>query len=255
MYNIKTQYQYREDINEAYDNILLDIINPLWDKVEDILNAPLETLFAMLPNLALFIGNDGLCQILDNLLTPISALVDAIKPIVDLNTLLPALLKALKVDLNSILGKIGVTNFSLDIYDLNATLKPLLGGDAIIPLVNNILGLIKIKGAPLGIKLNDVDWLKLASHGKVITDTSQAATYGARIYVEGDSSETLIAVLGYLIETVNTGDNFKNISDLITGLVGGNETVSGVVNQVLPVLKGDTDTVIASLVDLLQTMA
>ena len=240
MYNIKTQYQYRKDINEAYDNILLDIINPLWDKVEDILNAPLETLFAMLPNLALFIGNDGLCQILDNLLTPISALVDAIKPI---------------VDLNSILGKIGVTNFSLDIYDLNATLKPLLGGDAIIPLVNNILGLIKIKGAPLGIKLNDVDWLKLASHGKVITDTSQAATYGARIYVEGDSSETLIAVLGYLIETVNTGDNFKNISDLITGLVGGNETVSGVVNQVLPVLKGDTDTVIASLVDLLQTMA
>ena len=255
MYNIKTQYQYREDINEAYDNILLDIINPLWDKVEDILNAPLETLFAMLPNLALFIGNDGLCQILDNLLTPISALVDAIKPIVDLNTLLPALLKALKVDLNAILGKIGVTNFSLDIYDLNATLKPLLGGDAIIPLVNNILGLIKIKGAPLGIKLNDVDWLKLASHGKVITDTSQAATYGARIYVEGDSSETLIAVLGYLIETVNTGDNFKNISDLITGLVGGNETVSGVVNQVLPVLQGDTDTVIASLVDLLQTMA
>lgn len=255
MYNIKTQYQYREDINEAYDNILLDIINPLWDKVEDILNAPLETLFAMLPNLALFIGNDGLCQILDNLLTPISALVDAIKPIVDLNTLLPALLKALKVDLNALLGKIGVTNFSLDIYDLNATLKPLLGGDAIIPLVNNILGLIKIKGAPLGIKLNDVDWLKLASHGKVITDTSQAATYGARIYVEGDSSETLIAVLGYLIETVNTGDNFKNISDLITGLVGGNETVSGVVNQVLPVLKGDTDTVIASLVDLLQTMA
>ena len=255
MYNIKTQYQYREDINEAYDNILLDIINPLWDKVEDILNAPLETLFAMLPNLALFIGNDGLCQILDNLLTPISALVDAIKPIVDLNTLLPALLKALKVDLNALLGKIGVTNFSLDIYDLNATLKPLLGGDAIIPLVNNILGLIKIKGAPLGIKLNDVDWLKLASHGKVITDTSQAATYGARIYVEGDSSETLIAVLGYLIETVNTGDNFKNISDLIPGLVGGNETVSGVVNQVLPVIKGDTDTVIASLVDLLQTMA
>ena len=255
MYNIKTQYQYRKDINEAYDNILLDIINPLWDKVEDILNAPLETLFAMLPNLALFIGNDGLCQILDNLLTPISALVDAIKPIVDLNTLLPALLKALKVDLNAVLGKIGVTNFSLDIYDLNATLKPLLGGDAIIPLVNNILGLIKIKGTPLGIKLNDVDWLKLASHGKVITDTSQAATYGARIYIEGDSSETLIAVLGYLIETVNTGDNFKNISDLITGLVGGNETVSGVVNQVLPVLQGDTDTVIASLVDLLQTMA
>ena len=115
--------------------------------------------------------------------------------------------------------------------------------------------MIKIKGAPLGIKLNDINWLQLASHGKVITDASQAATYGTRIYVKGNSSETLIAVLSYLIETVNAGDNFKKISSLVTGLVGGNETVSGVVDQVLPVLKGDTDTVIASLVDLLQTMA
>ena len=61
MYNVKTQYQYREDMKKAYDNVLLDIINPIWDKVEDILNAPLETLFEMLPNLALFIGNNGLC--------------------------------------------------------------------------------------------------------------------------------------------------------------------------------------------------
>ena len=255
MYNVKTQYQYREDMKKAYDNVLLDIINPIWDKVEDILNAPLETLFEMLPNLALFIGNNGLCQILDNLLTPISALIDAVKPVVDLNTLLPALLKALKVDLNSLLGKIGVSNFKLDIYDINATLKPLLGADAIVPLLNNILGMIKIKGTPLGIKLNDINWLQLASHGKVITDASQAATYGTRIYVKGNSSETLIAVLSYLIETVNAGDNFKKISSLVTGLVGGNETVSGVVDQVLPVLKGDTDTVIASLVDLLQTMS
>ena len=255
MYNVKTQYQYREDMKKAYDNVLLDIINPIWDKVEDILNAPLETLFEMLPNLALFIGNNGLCQILDNLLTPISALIDAVKPVVDLNTLLPALLKALKVDLNSLLGKIGVSNFKLDIYDINATLKPLLGADAIVPLLNNVLGMIKIKGTPLGIKLNVINWLQLASHGKVITDASQAATYGTRIYVKGNSSETLIAVLSYLIETVNAGDNFKKISSLVTGLVGGNETVSGVVDQVLPVLKGDTDTVIASLVDLLQTMA
>ena len=257
MYNIKTQYQYRQDIKEAYDNILLDIINPLWDKVEDILSAPLETLFAILPNLALFIGNDGLCQIIDNLLTPVSALVDAIKPVVNLNDLLTAVLSALNVDLNSTLAKIGITNFSLDIYNLNATLKPLLGGDAIIPLVNNLLGLIKIGGQPLGLKLNDVNWLQLASHGKTIVSASQAATYGARIYVEGDSSETLIAVLRYLIETVNAGDNFDKINNLIGGLLGdgSNSTVSDVVNQVLGMLQGDTDKVIADLVDLLQTLA
>ncbi len=257
MYNIKTQYQYREDIIEAYDNILLDIINPLWDKIEDLLNAPLQTLAAMVPNLALFIGNDGLCQIIDNMLTPVSALVDAIKPVVDLNDLLDVVFDALNVDLGSLLGKIGITNFSLDIYDLNATLKPLLSGDAIIPLLNNILGIIKIGGQPLGLKLNDVDWLQLASHGKTIVSASQAATYGSRIYVEGDSSETLIAVLRYLIETINAGDNFDKISSLIGGLLGDgvSDSVSNVINQVLGALQGDTDKVIASLVDLLQMLA
>lgn len=257
MYNIKTQYQYREDINKEYDAILLDIINPIWDKVEDILNAPIQTLMAVVPNLALFIGNDGLCQIIDNLLTPVSALVDALRPIVDLNDLLGALLPALGVNLNSLLGKIGITNFKLDIYDLNKTLKQVLGGDAIIPLVNNILGIIKIGGTPLGLKLNAVDWLQLASHGTTIVSASQAATYGSRIFVEGDSSETLIAFLRYLINTINAGDNFDKISSLIGGLLGDNvaDNVSDIISQVLGMLQGDTDEVISSLVELLQTLA
>ena len=123
--------------------------------------------------------------------------------------------------------------------------------------MNNLLGLIKIGGQPLGLKLNDVNWLQLASHGKTVVSASQAATYGARIYVEGDSSETLIAVLRYLIQTVNTGDNFDKINGLIGGLLGdgSNATVSDVVNQVLGMLQGDTDKVIADLVDLLQTLA
>lgn len=256
-YNVKTQYQYREDIKNEYDAILLDVINPIWDKVEDILNAPLQTLTSMLPNLALLIGNDGLCQILDNLLTPVSALLDAIRPVVDLNTLLPALLSALKVDLNSLLGKIGIKDFKLDIYDINATLKQVLAGDKIIPLVNNILGIIKIKGTPLGIKLNDVDWLQLASHGKTIVGASQAATFGPRIYVEGDSSETLIAVLRYLIDTVNTGNNFDVISSLIGSLLGDNvsDSISDVIGNVLAVLQGDTDEVISKLVELLEMLA
>ncbi|MCM1114703.1 MAG: hypothetical protein NC397_04320 [Clostridium sp.] len=256
-YNIKTQYQYRQDINKEYDAILLDIINPLWDKVEDLLNAPLQTLTSMVPNLALFIGNDGLCQIIDNLLAPISALADSIRPIVDLNDLLDTLFKALNVDLNSILSKIGVTNFSLDVYNLGDTLKPILSGDAIVPLLNSVLGLIKIGGNPLGLKLNAIDWLQLASHGKTIVSASQAATYGSRIFVEGDSSETLIAVLRYLIETVNAGDNFSKISGLIGGLLGDSvdDSISDVINNVLEILQGDTDEVISELVNLLQTLA
>lgn len=256
MYNIKTQYQYRQDIIEEYDAILLDIINPIWDLVEDVLNAPLQTVAAIVPNLALFLGNDGLCQVIDNLLTPVSALVDAIRPVVDLNDLLTTLFDALDVDINGLLAKIGVTNFSLDIYDLNKTLKPILSGDALIPLINNILGMIDINGTKLDLKLNPVDWLQLASHGTTVVSASQAATYGSRVFVQGDSSETLIAVLRYLIDTVNTGDNLDKVSALIGGLLGDgvDDNVSGIITQVLGMLEGETDTVISSLVELLQTL-
>lgn len=256
-YNIKTQYQYREDINKAYDNILLDIVNSLWDKVEDILNAPLQTLMSMLPNLALFIANDGLLQLIENLFTPVSALLDALKPIVNVNTVLTQVFKAFKVDLNGLLAKVGLKlDLNIDLYDLTAMLKPIIGADNIVPLLNQVLGMIKIKGTPLGLELMDIDWFQLASHGKVMTDASQAATYGTRVFVKGDASETLIAVLRYLVEVVNYKDNYSTLTSLVGSLIGGsdNSSITDVVGTVLNMLKGDTDDVIGELCNLLQQL-
>ncbi len=257
-YNVKTQYQYRQDINKAYDNILLDIINPIWDKVEDILSAPLQTLMAMLPNLALFIANDGLLQLIENLFTPISALLDALKPIVDVNVVLDKVFDMLGFDLNKTLAKTGLSlNLDIDVYDLTAMLKPIIGVDNIVPLLNQVLGIIKIKGTPLGLELMDIDWFQLASHGEYIKEASQAATYGERIYVKGDASETLIALLRYLVETINYKDNYNTVSSLIGSLIGGsdNETITGTVNQVLGLLQGDTDEVISQLCEVLKTFS
>ena len=256
-YNIKTQYQYREDISKAYDNILLDIVNSLWDKVEDILNAPLQTLMSMLPNLALFIANDGLLQLIENLFTPVSALLDALKPIVNVNTVLTQVFKAFKVDLNGLLAKVGLKlDLNIDLYDLTAMLKPIIGVDNIVPLLNQVLGMIKIKGKPLGLELMDIDWFQLASHGKVMTDASQAATYGTRVFVKGDASETLIAVLRYLVEVVNYKDNYNTVASLVGSLIGGsdNSSITDVVGTVLNMLKGDTDKVIGELCNLLQQL-
>lgn len=254
-YNIRTQYQYREDCFEAYDSVLLDIINPLWDKVEDILNAPIEMLADILPNLSLFFANNGLLQIIDNLLTPISALLNALKPIVNINDLLDAL----GVDLNALIAKAGLNlNIKLDIYDLKSTLEPLIGAENVVGLLNTILGIIKIGGASLGIELPEIDWYKLASHGEVILDaTSQVATYGSRIYVQSDQDETLIAVLRFLIDTINYKGNYDAIVGLIGGLLGDgvSDSVSDVIGEVLGMLQGDSDEVIAQLVDLLQSIA
>jgi len=255
LYNIKTQYQYRQDMSKEYDAILLDILNPLLDKVEDILNAPIQMLCDILPNLSLFFANDGLLQLIDNLLLPISALLDSLKPIVDVNDLL----KALGLDIEKELSKLGlaVKGFKFDIYDLSATLKPLIGADNIVSLLNKVLGLIKVGGSPLGIELMPIDWFQLASHGELITDeASQAATFGARMYVKADQSEVLIAVLRYLINTINYKDNFNTISNLIGGLLGNaSDSVSDMISKVLGMLTGDTDEVISSLCELLKTLA
>lgn len=252
-YNIKTQYDYRMDMSKEYDAILIDILNPILDKVEDVLNAPVQMLADILPNLSLFFANDGLLQIIDNLLTPVSALLDALKPIVNVNSVL----KVLGFNLNSILAKIGIkTNVNLDIYNLKATLAPLISADNVVSLLNGILGTIKIGGKSLGIVLPEIDWFTLASHGTVVRTTSQAAIFGERIMVQSDQDETLIAVLRFLINTINYKDNYNAIVGLVGGLLGGaNDTVSGVVDQVLGMLQGDADTVIANLVELLQTLA
>ena len=255
LYNIKTQYQYRQDMSKEYDAILLDILNPLLDKVEDILNAPIEMICDILPNLSLFFANDGLLQLIDNLLLPITALLDSLKPIVDVNDLL----KAVGLDIEKEIGKLGIApkGFKFDIYNLSGTLKPLIGADNIVSLLNSVLGLIKIGGSPLGIKLMPIDWYQLASHGELITnEASQAATFGSRMYVKADQSEVLIAVLRYLINTVNYENNFDTISNLIGGLLSNaSDSVSDIISQVLGMLTGETDEVISSLCELLQTLA
>lgn len=252
-YNIKTQYDYRMDISKNYDALLLDILNPILDKVEDLLNAPVEMLADILPNLSLFFANDGLLQILDNLLTPVSAILDAVKPIINVNSLL----KVLGVNLNSLLSKIGVkTNVTVNVYDLKATLLPLIGADNVVSLLNGILGTVKIGGKSLGIELPNIDWLQLASHGEVEKIPSQAATFGERIVVKADQDETLIAVLRFLINTINYKGNYGAIVSLVGGLLGGaSDSISGVVSQVLGMLQGDADSVIESLVELLQQLA
>lgn len=254
-YNIKTQYQYRQDMSKEYDYILIDILNPLLDKVEDLLNAPIQTLADMLPNLALFFANDGLLQIIENLLTPINALLDALQPIADVNDILATA----GLDIEGELRKLGLvgSNYTFDIYDLAASLRPLIGKDNIVSLLNKVLGMIEVNGAPLGIELMPIDWYQLASHGEVIVDeASQASTHGKRIYVDADPNEVLIAVLRYLVETINYKDNYNIISNLIGGLIGGaDDSISDVIDTVLGLLTGETDQVISDLCGLLQTLA
>ena len=59
-----------------------------------------------------------------------------------------------------------------------------------------------------------------------------------------------------MIDTINYKNNYDTIVNLVSGLLGGaGDSISGVIDQVLGMLKGDSDTVIESLVELLQSFA
>lgn len=244
LYNIKTQYQYREDIaTKGYDYILLDILNPLFDKVEDLLYAPIQTLSGMLPNLAYFFANGGLLQMVDNLVTPITALLDTLSPIVDVNDLLAEL-------------GVNINGQALDLYHISSILEPYVAPDKVVPLLNSLLQSLDINGTKLNITLLDIDWYQLASHGELVREPSQAATYGIRSYVKADEAETLIAVLRYLVAVIQDERNLDNIIGLVNGLVGDNSTVSGIVSQVISTISTSPgDEFIAQIGDLLATIA
>lgn len=244
LYNIKTQYQYREDIaTKGYDYILLDILNPLFDKVEDLLYAPIQTLSGMLPNLAYFFANGGLLQMVDNLVTPVTALLDTLSPIVDVNDLLAEL-------------GVSINGQAIDLYHISSILEPYVAPDKVVPLLNSLLQSLDINGTKLNITLLDIDWYQLASHGELVREPSQAATYGIRSYVKADEAETLIAVLRYLVAVIQDERNLDNIIGLVNGLVGDNSTVSGIVSQVISTISTSPgDEFIAQIGDLLATIA
>lgn len=59
-----------------------------------------------------------------------------------------------------------------------------------------------------------------------------------------------------MIDTINYKGNYDIIVKLIGGLIGGADSgISDTISQVLGMVKGDSDTVIKKLVDLLQSLA
>ena len=226
---IKDYNTYLKEYKQSKDNLIINILNPLFNFVDKLANAPLDVLTSVLPNLAYFFANGGLLQLVDNLTTPVTALLDTLKPIVNVNDIL----KQLNVKIG---GKY------IDVYHISDILKPYVKPEKVVPMINDLLATTKIDGKPIGIKLNDIDWFQLASHGELVSEASQAATIGIRTYVKADQAETLIAVLRYLINTIQTGDNLDKIKELVTGLVGDNDSVAGILSTVFDMFaqyKGD----------------
>ena len=127
--------------------------------VDTLLDKPFDTLTSVLPNLAYFIDNNGIGQLLDNLLAPVTNILKTAKSAgVDVD-------KILSMVLGKDLGKVVTNALKVKGVKLNiklANLKSCNIQDIVVPLLNSLL-------KKTGIKLPEFKWSTIASHGKVVT--------------------------------------------------------------------------------------
>ena len=213
--NLVSPKQYAKDANS--DRLITDILNPLLDKVEQILDSPVKSLSEMLPNLAYFVYNGGVKASVENLIAPVTRILKEIDPIYSVN-----------IDLSM-----------LDNIDIDS-------------LVNTLIKDVKVGGKPLGIKISDIDLEKLAGRGNIVTYLSARTYNGNRMQakrIDADKSAVFISVLRYLVENIKY--NLDAINNLISGL-DIPDNIAGIINQVLTALTTeDVDSVIEMLMDLL----
>jgi len=79
---IKTAEAYYADIKKDEDALILDIILPLFDKLDEILKDPATQAMELLPNICYFINSKGLDTCWKNLLHPVYGLLETLKPMI-----------------------------------------------------------------------------------------------------------------------------------------------------------------------------
>ncbi len=98
--DIKTYEKYKKTADT--DRVMKDILNPVFDLVDDICEKPVDTLTEKLPNIIYFINSGSLEVCLGNLLLPVTSFTNNLSGIYEVNMDMSALTSEL--DLNNLLG-------------------------------------------------------------------------------------------------------------------------------------------------------
>ena len=110
--HIKTLAEYKADIAANPNNMLVDILNPLLDFVDEALADPLNVILGRIPAIVYFINSKAADRMVKNLLSPVYQVLNA------LNTLV-------SIDIDEIIR--GAIGFSLEELDFDAIIQLAIG--------------------------------------------------------------------------------------------------------------------------------
>ncbi|MBR1810658.1 MAG: hypothetical protein IJ766_03265 [Clostridia bacterium] len=80
---IVTPAAFNKAAREDADTIILNIVNPILDKIDAIMEAPADQILQMLPNVIFFLNSHGVETSLNNLLRSVRAVLTAVSPAFD----------------------------------------------------------------------------------------------------------------------------------------------------------------------------
>ncbi|MDE5996005.1 MAG: hypothetical protein K2G56_03715, partial [Eubacterium sp.] len=76
---------YKSDVNASANNLLADILNPLLNRVDDILVAPVDEVLGMVAGIANFINEGALQKVVEEILHPITNIINPVIRLADRN--------------------------------------------------------------------------------------------------------------------------------------------------------------------------
>ncbi|MBQ6601035.1 MAG: hypothetical protein IIX36_05270, partial [Clostridia bacterium] len=206
-----TQEEYMAAVAANKGSALYPILTTLFDRVDEILAAPIESVLDILANLCYVLGTGSLSTIVENLIAPVNCVIEKVDEIFPI---------AIPIDVGAL-----INGGSLKVYlgeahpgiDAGITFK--LDGNDIAVLLEDLIAGISIGGATLSV---DLDWLKLAASAGADADKNNKVDfvnsvmdpkwdiYNGEVYknIKGDHGDTFVT----LIKTVLTKANWDAIS-------------------------------------------
>ncbi|MCH5198957.1 MAG: hypothetical protein J1E34_08635 [Oscillospiraceae bacterium] len=174
---IKTYAEYKSTANTSA--AITDILTPVTALLDALIEKPVETLCAILPNMVYFINSDGLSKCVDNLLYPVKVLLKTIGA-------------------EDLLGNELTAVADIDISEI----------------MNGVLS-----SSELNLSLPEPDLALLSSLGTAETRESKRTYNGGfqnYTYIVSDAPAVLITVLRFVLGSLSNGENSFTLSSLMS---------------------------------------
>ena len=215
---ILTKDSYYAQVANDDSVLLTSILNPLFDRIDEIMLDPAQEIFAMLPNIIYFINSNGLDTVVKNTLSAVYVVFNAIEPIA-------------KIDLYEMLG------IRLDEVNMNTLIE--LAFDLIKESTGYEFDLVDFNA------ILELTTGKLESYYSANGKLAYRMVYTDKAGIEGGTTAEMVTiVLRMLVAFINQSENGEKVLDLLQSEMGMNDDARKYVAALFATIQygmGETD--------------